>query len=135
MVNVHTLRIIHGHLHINDALVRCFFDSTRVKSTPVRRLWLENCHISAAHCLSACDNRLNLPRDLHFHELESIRFRRLHMQTGRLMDVLSSWPDPFVLARGSSMADLQDGVGGFYPASINGPMQEIYATLGDEKAQ
>ena len=121
MTRVHTLRIIFGHPNINDALLRCFFDRHRQRSTPVRRLWLENCRISAGCCLELIEHPLDLPLELDFTGLESVRFRRLPLRTGKA----TSKPTPgnrFVHARGMSTVptvDMQDGAGGLYLTTLN----------------
>ncbi|KAK3697145.1 hypothetical protein LTR37_017641 [Vermiconidia calcicola] len=118
MHKVHTLRIIFGHPNVNDALLRCFFDKDRKHTTPVRRLWLENCRFSAG-----CDPRieshpLGLPLELDFAGLKSIRFRRMPIQTGH--PLYRRWGGEFNHSRGSKKAcSLQDGAGGSYTTLVD----------------
>lgn len=82
---VHTLRIMLGHATLTDALLRSFFDERRrgIEDTvPVRKLWLENCRLSAGlnASLDGC-NPYGLPPRLSFEGLESIRLRRLPMRS------------------------------------------------------
>ena len=127
MTRVHTLRIIFGHPNINDALLRCFFAKDRQPITPVRRLWLENCRISAGCHLHLSEHPLNLPLRLDFSGLESVRFRRLPIRPGR--PTTKHIPrNQFVHARGMSTLlneGLQDGAGGVYMASMNDLKAEI----------
>ncbi|KAF2214267.1 hypothetical protein CERZMDRAFT_57621 [Cercospora zeae-maydis SCOH1-5] len=87
MTRVHTLRIILGHVNLVDVLLRGFFDETRAKRegvVRVRRLWLENCRISAGLILQMdrrVGNPLGLPERLCFDGLETVRLRRLPFRT------------------------------------------------------
>ena len=133
MPQVNTLRIVFGHLHISDALIRCLFDRHRVKSVPVRRLWLENCHISAAHCLPTSCNLLLLPQQLDYHGLESIRFRRLPMRPRRPSGSCSGG---YVYARGSSItSEIENGAGSYYEACVNITGYETCAPLLPHRSQ
>ena len=116
MTRVHTLRIIFGHPNINDALLRCFFAKNRDCTTPIRRLWLEDCRISAGCDLKIVSHPLDLPLELDFNGLESIRFRRMPLRPGR-PTMISTPSDLFVYARGrhdKARMELQDGAGGHY---------------------
>ena len=127
MSRVNTLRIIFGHPNVNDALLRCFFDRRRRRNTPVRRLWLENCRISAGCCLQVIEHPLDLPLVLDFTGLESVRFRRLPIRPGR--STIEPVPrNQYVHARGMSTfptVELQDGAGGRYLTSLNDLRTEI----------
>lgn len=118
MTQVDTLRIIFGHPHLNDALLRCFFAKDRDYVKPIRRLWLENCRISAGCNLKILDHPLDLPLELDFKGLKSIRFRRMPLRPGR--DVgLPTPSELFVHSRGrgalgNGELHLQDGAGGHY---------------------
>ncbi|KAK5136190.1 hypothetical protein LTR08_004027 [Meristemomyces frigidus] len=118
MTKVTTLRIIFGHPTLNDALLRCFFDKHRRKATPVRRLWLENCRISAGCCLEITDHPYGLPLELDFAGLESVRFRRLPLRPCSLPRDDAA----VVYARSYRTRDMQDGRGGLYSTTINEPM-------------
>lgn len=129
MQRVHTVRIINGHVQLVDVLLRSFFDPDREKQTPVRRLWLEGCRIAAA-----CD--LNGPRTkygdadiLDFTGLETLRLRRLPLKPGMgLFEVVPR--HDFVLARGGTTQQLQDGQGGTYLAVTNDPWDETRGASG-----
>jgi hypothetical protein len=129
MTRVHTLRIIFGHSHINDALLRCFFAKGRKRAAPVRRLWLENCRISAGCDLRLLSHPLELPLELDFSGLESIRFRRIPLHPGREVHL----PTPvelFVHSRSRSANDtgqmlLQNGAGGHYLTAGNSAHYEM----------
>ncbi|EMC98395.1 hypothetical protein BAUCODRAFT_423226 [Baudoinia panamericana UAMH 10762] len=113
MTNVSTLRIIMGHPNMNDVLLRSFFDKHRRKSTPVRRLWLENCRISMGCNPTVTKAPYDLPLELDFNGLESIRFRRLPLKPGELQSKI--WPTGhFVHARGCVVQDLLNGQGSLY---------------------
>ena len=116
MTRVHTLRIIFGHPNINDALLRCFFAKYRSCITPIRRLWLEDCRISTGCDLKLLHHPLDLPQELDFNGLESIRFRRMPLRPGRPTTFKMS-SELFVHARGrrgKGIMELQDGAGGHY---------------------
>ena len=81
MTKVSTLRIILGHVHIVDALLRCLFDRARVKFSPVRKLWLESCQIDAVGHLDLPPHPMGMPTDLDFDGLESMHLKRLPMET------------------------------------------------------
>jgi len=117
MVKVSTLRIIFGHPTLNDALLRCFFDKHRQKTGPVRRLWLENCRIPAGLCMSLPEQPYNLPLDLDFGGLESIRFRRMPLLSGPWASSSSKYY--VVHARSNTIWEMQDGMGGQCPYTVN----------------
>lgn len=127
MTKVNTLRVIFGHPNVTDALLRCLFSKERTRMTPVRRLWLENCRISAGCDLKLLNHALDLPPELDFGGLESIRFRRLPMRAGR--PTSKHIPENiFVHARRIDVGatfDLQDGAGGYYAASANSVRAEL----------
>jgi len=118
MKRVHTLRIIFGHPTLNDALLRCFFDVHRERETPVRKLWLENCRLSAGCQLRRPDFPYGLPTELDFDGLESLRLRRMPLRPGVGSGEVEVG-HRFVYARGNEQADLRDGVGGFYTTTVN----------------
>jgi hypothetical protein len=134
MTRVHTLRIIFGHPNINDVLLRCFFSRQRARVTPIRRLWLENCRISAGCDLRLINHPLDLPLELDFSGLESIRFRRLPMRPGRPTD--RHTPQKlYVHSRGIStswLLGLQDGAGGHYSTATNMVLSEHDSAYLDE---
>ncbi|KAF2769042.1 hypothetical protein EJ03DRAFT_343643 [Teratosphaeria nubilosa] len=118
MTRVSTLRIVFGHPGLVDALVRCFFDVGREKVSPIRRLWLENCRISAACDLSIEQHPYRLPLLLDFDGLERLRVRRLPLRPK------SDLPSHhWVHSRGGPFWDMQDGSGGQYAATVNGDFE------------
>lgn len=119
MTNVHTLRIIFGHPNLNDALLRCFFDKQRQRDAPIRKLWLENCRISAG-CQLSMDTAYSygLPTGLDFQGLESVRLRRLPLRPGQALDSVVPLYQ-HVYARSHEVWEFQDGVGGQYHTSVN----------------
>ncbi|KAK3070351.1 hypothetical protein LTR53_010615 [Teratosphaeriaceae sp. CCFEE 6253] len=122
MTRVHTLRIIFGHPNLNDALLRCFFDKRRLKSNPVRRLWLENCRFTAGCNISLDEHPHGLPLELDFDGLESVRFRRLPMRPGRPWRTGDYPGYGLVYSRGTLLPRsevLHDGVGGRYSTTMN----------------
>ncbi|CAK1358862.1 unnamed protein product [Cercospora beticola] len=131
MTKVHTLRIILGHANLVDALLRCFFDEDRAKKegvVSVRRLWLENCRISAGLNLQMdprVGNPFELPTRLTFEGLESVRLRRLPFRPVSSAEL--SVAKHLVYARHSSTRPLQDGVGGRFEASTSTVVSELRA--------
>lgn len=69
LVNVNTLRIIHGHHHVTVALLRGFFSKARNYQLPVARLWLESCS------LEGIAQRVGV--NAFLSGLQSVRIRRL----------------------------------------------------------
>ena len=136
MTRVHTLRIIFGHPNITDALLRCFFSSQQDRITPIRRLWLENCRISAGCDVRLINHPLDLPLELDFGGLESIRFRRLPMRPGRPTD--KHTPQKlYVHSRGVStswLLGLQDGAGGHYSTATNTVLSEHDSAYLDDSS-
>ncbi|KAK5109538.1 hypothetical protein LTR62_006889 [Meristemomyces frigidus] len=125
MTKVTTLRILMGHPSINDALLRCFFAKHRVQQQPIRKLWLENCRISAGCNVSIVSHVQDLPLELDFAGLESIRFRRLPMRAGYHGFSLYAYKG-MVHARlsllynsGSSHTEMQDSAGAQYHTGIS----------------
>lgn len=111
MTKLHTLRIIFGHPNVNDALLRTLFDKDRQRDNPVRRLWLENCRISAGCNTSIPHHPLELPFELDFNGLESMRFRRLPLRPHTNLNAVPP-RFHFVNARGTASSKMQDGAGG-----------------------
>ncbi|QIW98341.1 hypothetical protein AMS68_003859 [Peltaster fructicola] len=77
--NIHTLRIVRGHARLTESLVRSVFDQRRNNSVSVRRLWLEDCHVSEALQAELHGQKHGLADILDFSGLESFRIRRLHL--------------------------------------------------------
>ena len=97
--------------------------------SPVRRLWLENCRISAGCDLRLLNHPLELPLELDFNGLESIRFRRIPLRPGRETN-LPTPAELFVHSRSRSAAGvgemlLQDGAGGHYVTAGNSAHYEM----------
>lgn len=142
MTRVQTLRIILGHPNMTDALLRCFFDRSRRCETSIRRLWLENCRISAGCTLRILDHPLQLPLELDFSGLEAMRFRRLPLRAMDPTTSLSAQLDdmgPFRSCEAHSRrgyhTQLQDGVGGHYETVVVSVPHELYnAALDDEQS-
>lgn len=130
MKKVHTVRIIFGHPHLTDALLRCFFDSRRATGdyARVRKLWLENCRVSAGLNPDIDYHPYGLPLRLDFTGLESIRLRRMPMRAGPLDR--AGYANYTVYARDLYTEELQDGLGGRYAASTNRLSTEMRA--GDD---
>ncbi|KAK3619644.1 hypothetical protein LTR56_023867 [Elasticomyces elasticus] len=115
MAKLHTLRIIMGHPHLNDALLRCVFDKSRTKFNPVRRLWLENCRVSAGCDLSLTGHPYCLPLELDFNGLESVRLRRLPLRAGNTVPYNEA--RDIVFARSTdrdNLTPMQNGIGGLF---------------------
>ncbi|KAK4495332.1 hypothetical protein PRZ48_013663 [Zasmidium cellare] len=131
MTHVHTLRIIFGHPNLTDALLRCFFDTNRALPgsgyNPIRKLWLENCRISAGLNPSIESHPYGLPLQLDFTGLESVRFRRLPMRPVMALDWFRA---TIVYSRGGRFRKLLDGTGGRYDTTLNG--FEVESRDGDE---
>nr|POE90158.1 hypothetical protein CFP56_20625 [Quercus suber] len=120
MTRLHTLRIIFGHPSLIDAILRSLFDKARPRSTPIRRLWLENCRLSAG-CESFADAHpfgLDVPLELDFAGIESLRLRRMPLRPGLNTTVaLPAYTN--VYARSQNWRTLQDGAGGMYVTTMN----------------
>lgn len=132
MPKVHTLRVILGHPNLTDALLRSFFDARRHGAdgvVPVRKLWLENCRISAGLNIAlAGGGPYGLASMLRFHGLESIRLRRLPIRRAGWRASSSG----VVYSRGGRLQRLQDGLGGHYETTVQDADVEFAA--GDEYA-
>jgi len=100
------------------------FASSRSRTKPLRKLWLENCSIAGF-----TDNQLN---HLNLHGLESIRMRRLQLlpNTGIVSKQL-------VYARGKNSSSLHDGSGGRYLTSTAkwADQEAAFAALYDSFVQ
>ncbi|KAH7406184.1 hypothetical protein DE146DRAFT_435793 [Phaeosphaeria sp. MPI-PUGE-AT-0046c] len=109
LVNVHTLRIVHGHMRLGSALVACFLDQNRPRRVPLRRLWLESCYISA--------DAMRYLASHHTTELESLRIRRSDaawmVAAPRELGFLDFRP-----SRGGMYTQLHDGAGNWIPSTI-----------------
>jgi hypothetical protein len=109
LVNLHTLRIIHGHWHLTNALITYLLDEQRPRHVPIRRLWLENC------CLSGAVYR-KLPSCLS--GLESLRLRRLRGESVHVTEQRQISLHGFRLARGGSLFEIQNGAGGWITTTV-----------------
>lgn len=109
LVNVHTLRIIHGHMRLASVLVACFLDQNRPRRVPLRRLWLESCFISA--------DAMRYLSSYHTTELESLRIRRSDaawmVAAPREMGFLEFRP-----SRGGMYTQMHDGAGNWIPSTV-----------------
>lgn len=133
MTRVHTLRVILGHPTLTDALLRSLFDIRRRQNecfAPVRRLWLENCRVSAG-LKSELDhgNPYALPSQLSFHGLESVRLRRLPLRSASSRGS----PPGVVYSRGGRLQRMQDGLGGMYETTVQDVNVESQAALDFEE--
>lgn len=133
MPRVHTLRIVFGHANLNDALLRCFFDVARVKQTPVRRLWLEDCRMAGGCDLYFPEHPAGLPAELDFGGLESLRLRRMPLRPAMSTDEALPRFD-FNHARGVRVGELQDGQGGLYVTTVSDAWAEMGTALVLRKA-
>lgn len=68
MVNVHTLRIVCGHMSLASSLVAEFLDGRRRPNVPLRKLWLESCALTS--------HALQILASSKVIGLESLRIRR-----------------------------------------------------------
>jgi hypothetical protein len=101
MVNVHTIRLYFPHYNLGRVLLNDFFEKSRPRNIPIRRLWLENCDIF-------CDNLYSTSFDLT--GLQSIRARRLksfYFPIGSFENA-----SHFSLSRDGSYRSKLDGAGG-----------------------
>jgi len=117
MVNVQTLRIVHGHMNLTSSLVEGFLDPDRPRHTSIRKLWLESCSLSiyAMHFL-ASDSVAGL---------ESLRIRRLDAA-----DFISTQPremgvQEYKLSRGGMCHPMHDGAGGWVQTTIQACEEEM----------
>lgn len=131
MRKVCTLRIIFGHPRLSEALLRCFFDASRDCDTSIRKLWLESINLTSALEPSVPSHKYNLPLDLDFSGLSSVRLRRLPLHTTLpAQDQRLINRSERVYARGGTSMELQNGLGGHYLTTINTLGAEV--VLGHE---
>ncbi|KAL5115920.1 hypothetical protein ACEQ8H_006142 [Pleosporales sp. CAS-2024a] len=114
MVNVHALRIILGHMSLASLLVAGFLSPHRPRQAPLRKLWLENCCLSADVMASFALGQLS--------GLESLRIRRVDAtsllctrQNQREQDL---WFPDFRLSRGGMYYQMHDGSGNWAPTTV-----------------
>lgn len=131
MRKVNTLRIVFGHPKLSEALLRCFFDASRERETPVRRLWLESVKLSEGLELSLNRHKYGLPLHLDFSGLATIRLRRLPLRTVEMaQEERVTNRSERVYARGGTSMELQNGLGGHHLTTINTLGAEV--VLGHE---
>jgi hypothetical protein len=128
LVNVHTLRIVFGHMHLASLLVAGFLEQNRSQCVPLRKLWLENC------CLSQQTMRL-LSHTRRMNGLESLRIRRVDATA-----MLSSRRDlgflEFRPSRGGMYYQMHDGAGNWAPTTVQFSgegMSEEFRCFTDEE--
>lgn len=111
MVNVHTLRIVYGHMSLTNLLVEGFLDQARSRRISIRKLWLESCclSISSIHFLSP-DNVTGL---------KSIRIRRLHIASLETMCLRKMGFLEYTLSRGGQYYQLHNGAGNWIGTTIH----------------
>lgn len=115
MKRVHTLRVVFGHPRLTEALLRCFFAAKREREVPVKKLWLENVRIAEGIQMHLDHHKYELPLELDFTGLESIRLRRLPLPTSVLApNEAPSIRSYFNYSRGGTSMELQNGFGGNY---------------------
>lgn len=121
MTRVNTLRIVFGHAKLTEALLRCFFDEKRDRENPVKRLWLENVRIVEGTEILLDRHKYSLPLRLNFDGVETIRLRRLPLNTAEMPEEKRVTDrGQFVYSRGGSGRDsreLQNGLGSNYLTS------------------
>jgi hypothetical protein len=109
MVNLHTLRIVYGHMRLASALVAGIFHRNRQQQVPLRKLWLENCCLSPSVARS-----LSL---LNLSGLESLRLRRVDaaslLATPRDLNFQEFRP-----SRGGTYVEMHDGAGNWAPTTV-----------------
>ncbi|KAF1913938.1 hypothetical protein BDU57DRAFT_502937 [Ampelomyces quisqualis] len=107
LVNVHTLRIVYGHMRLASALVAGFLDAKRPQRVPLRKLWLETSCLSAGAMQSLRNSTA----------LESLRIRRLHvaslLSAPRNFDFLEFRP-----SRGGMYYQMHNGAGNWAPTTV-----------------
>lgn len=110
MVNVHTLRIVGGHMKLTNALVAGFLDHERPQGVPLRRLWLESCCLlpnSLQHLSATCPT-----------QLESIRLRRLDFVSAETMQRRKMGFLDFRYSRGGQSYPMHNGAGKFVDTTV-----------------
>jgi hypothetical protein len=110
MVNVHTLRIVGGHMKLTNALVAGFLDQERPLRGRLRKLWLESC------CLLPSTVQCLLPS--RSTELESIRLRRLDFASAETMRRRRMGFLDLRYSRGGQSYPVHNGAGGFVDTTV-----------------
>jgi len=106
LVNVHTLHILYGHYNLTRILLAAFLDPKRPRRMPLRKLWLESCCLVGygTNCTSFLD-----PDCLA--GLESLRIRRLRVESTTNPELSKLGPLEFRLARGGRHLAMRNGFG------------------------
>jgi hypothetical protein len=109
LVNVHTLRIVYGHMRLASSLVAGFLDPNRPRRVPLHRLWLDNCCLSPS--IMRCLSKSNLSG------IESLRLRRLDaaslLSVPRDIGFLEFRP-----SRGGMYYQMHNGAGSWAPTTV-----------------
>jgi hypothetical protein len=126
MTRVNTLRVVFGHPKLTEALLRCFFDENRQRENPIKRLWLDNVRIVEGTEMVLDRHKYSLPLRLDFNGVEKVRLRRLPLAS---MDIPQEEkarnPSIYVYSRGTSVQELQNGLGGNYLTSTSPLKNEV----------
>jgi hypothetical protein len=118
MVNLHTLRIVYGHMRLASALVAGILHQNRQQRVSLRKLWLENC------CLSPSVTRsLSL---LNLSGLESLRLRRLDVAS-LLAAPRDMEPQEFRPSRGGTVVGMHDGAGSWALTTVQNPRTGMFS--------
>jgi hypothetical protein len=123
MVNVHTLRIVLGHMKLTGALLAGFLNPNRPRSVPLRRLWLESCSLPS--------DLMRLLSSSNAIELESVRIRRVDAASllaaqNREMGFLEYRP-----SRGGIYFEMHNGSGNWSPTTVHVSNIGASERLGD----
>ncbi|KAM0717900.1 hypothetical protein Q7P37_006232 [Cladosporium fusiforme] len=112
-IDPRTIRLVY--MAVKEALLRSFFDKHRDRDAPLRKLWLENVRIVEGTQMHMHHHKYELPLELDFTGLESIRMRRLPLPTTELSpNEMISVRSFFNYSRGGTSNEMQNGLGGNY---------------------
>ena len=110
MINVHTLRIVYGHMQMTHILLEEFLNPDRPQRIPLRRLWLESCSLVGIN--------INFMSAIRLSGLESIRLRRMRIESAHAPELNNMRFMEFKLSRGGQSFALQNGSGGFLWSTV-----------------
>jgi hypothetical protein len=110
MINVHTLRIVYGHMNLAASLIQGFLDQNRPRRVSLRRLWLES------SCLSPNIIRVLSPNNTT--GLESLRIRRLDVASLETMRVRRMGFLEYTPSRGGQYYQMHNGVGAHFGTTV-----------------
>jgi hypothetical protein len=123
MVNVHTLRIVLGHMKLTGSLLAGFLNPNRPRNVSLRRLWLESCSLP--------NNLMRLLSSSNAIELGSVRIRRVDAASllaahNREMGFLEFRP-----SRGGLYFEMHNGSGNWSPTTVHVSNLGVAQRLGD----